>query len=1641
MGGGGTTATAGTGGRWMDSSGASSTWTTTTTTSTKTRPVHDDATAKSDEYDDEEFAMFVAGLRREVAGDHTELWSGFQSLLGRSPDERVPLHRSHDAPSSVDVGSGSDRDKEKKEGGGKKVRMDPRTQRSLTTIHKHLMENGKVKGKFMTSSSQLVNDKRFKKECISKGGRDRVARHARSGEHELSTARYDDGAYEPSCEIRNNPAERARRECHDDDASSQSRPSSTSHPSNEYDVGYDRKDQQKQQRELAKQESWLQSYKEKKNSHLAGRGNTRHKSSPSSSTSVLLSSPINSSNTNNKSLSPFSIKLRRVGRSISGGSDNSDDGVASTASDARQRQSWMEALKMRQKGLRLKQLDTDLCSVDNDESPQEGISATAGKTLWNISPRKKSRISPPTTPKESAAPPWLKVQLRSTPKKPTAEQPSTVQTIVPNGPWNSSSSLPPGSFVLSPVSHASNYPGNAPTSSTLAPLFCVGDIIDLDDLPKRGFPAVEGEAAIFPLKQGARDPSRGGGDVEKFVIVGKTAMVTASAIASPTGGSRKASVTWWCHRCEIRALTLNVEATGANLAHAHGRTPLLFESADVCLDFAQAFYRGPAAPAPAPEKEDDGAGSESIARGSPKNADRGSVTNDLTEDEELLLDRYRKFSQSDRTKLRLTCLSPQGEMQEMEVALSPSSEFLKAGGGIDGEAATKYRTMMKTSVPAEGVDSKVIRALLHEPIAENAVSTFAPVKKDVGVGELNLSLEEEKTASKYRKMLQMGIPPDAVRHKMTTDEIGPAVIAAVLDETKPNEAQDKLNDEEETIAAKYRNMMKMGVPLDGVQHKMTIEGVSAKIMNAVFDVSSKHLDKVDAIQLSSEEEAIAEKYRKMLKMGVPFEGVKHKMDLEDVDMKIVSALLHEASTSSACSDVEGASANPPKKSTKALGPTLSKEEEAIAMTYRNMLKVCIPKEAVRHKMKQEGVSDKIVDAVLGKEGDNGKGSDHASLANANSRKTIAFHWTTSNLAPELLEQSIFGRTELKKRKLVSINPEELDIKKLEELFQKRQNNVTAKKTAGQEENCGDMARLLDLTRANNIAISLKAFNDFTFRSLAETINDIDPDCKIDGERIQFIPNLLPTAKEIQAIKNYKGEDDKLIPAELFFRQLISIKRIDDKVKVMRAMSTFDEHVQEARAGFKILQVVCGQIMNSEKLIQVLEMVLNIGNLMNAGTLDGGVEAFKFESLPKLSQTKSADGKTTILDYIVEAFIKKGDRQSLLLVSEFPDIQESCRLSIGDLMNDMNSLRNNYELCKSELITMKRDQSSNSHTRSMSKKVSDKVDDPRTALFAAIQSRGSKKNGESPSSSSDPRQALLAAIKNKKSADTTETHGESPASDVQYSPGVHRLQRFLNDSKSTLALVEKDQDAAIRACKALALYCGEEGGERSTPSLLQVLSNFAQSLENGVKRYDLRFEAEKRKAAKKEKEQGKENRQNTSFRTPTKMPKLSSFQPHVGVTDKAKVLNTTSTGQGKDPTKAALHTINNGGLHVSNNIPRHDNMASSPRQALLASIKNRRNSLASQRPSDAVSDRIKHIDTNIARQESRVLLVNRMLSEAPASVKQDFLKGVTYKQTSDPLLKKIYETESKEKRDPEAEENWKPVDPRQELFAALRSRKS
>jgi hypothetical protein len=1206
---------------------------------------------------------------------YTQLWSEFQSILGHKPQEHVPLYQLNDDK----VGNSGNDSKKKK----KKIRMDPKTTNTLNTIYKQFQqEDEKIKSssrRFMTNKSQLKNDK-----DIAKQQREEKKIVAATAAAEIAEEKKPKNEDESSTPLRRSRPEHRSNHNH----------TSSSKGENELATFKLRPTPTK-----AKQND-ITSTPNRNPAFNVKLRPTPTKTPPPTESKQEFSTPIQQKSFAvgiTDSISKRSLLKRSSSKSSSGGRSATSPKKDKTNKSPK----WIASLKKKQKFNRLKQMaESNSISVQTQDET-DGI---GGVLLKKVSPRKKLRIAPPPSPeeKEGQVPPWAKVQLRSTPKR---------DELLADTPTNSSvaASSTPKSFT--PTAAATPSSTNKMAATSLPSLCSVGDIIDLDSLPKKLFP--EEAAAVFPLKSKNQND-----ELEQFVIVGTIAIVTASSTSGSSSG-RKVKITWWCHRSAIRTLTLNVEATGATLAHAHGRTPIVFESSDICLDFAQAFYRGPskeAVSAPTPSQSSP-AQKEAPKESSPKETasvndesaeqEVGNTEATLTEAEESLLDEYRKFAESEKPKLRLTCLSPKGE-EVVEVTFSDkafasntatdtaASKTTKESGGSsltneETNLVSKYKKMLAVGLPPpvvrqkmnlEGAPASVVAAVLGDDNNNNNNNTAAD-EKESSVSKTktsDLSEEEEKLVSKYKKMLMVGIPPDAVRHKMVTEGIELKVVAAVLgDDHNKKENESEVSDPRQALLAAINKKGKdndtLTKPSEPVDPRQALfAAIKNKGNDGGSDGSSKSSAPSDPRQalvaamknksaessksnLTEEEKKVAAKYKRMLKMGVPLDAVKHSMTKEGVDSKIAAAVAEEASPEVTASESMPTTPARPKSVPKT-GPVLSEEEEKIAAKYRKMLKLCIPKDAVRHDMRKEGVSDKIVEAIFGKEDANATNTAkmETPATKGKNRKTIALHWTTSNLAPEQLQQSIFARSASKKRKLMSINPEESDIKKLEELFQKKNNANTGQLKTGQSNAGNGMAKLLDIPRANNIAIQLKAFNDFTLRELAETINDLDPESKIVGERIQFIPQLLPTPKELQAIKKYKGESDKLITAELFFQQLLPVKRVEDKVEVMKAMCTFNEHAEEAIAAFKTLEEVCGQIMDSRKLEQVLLMVLNIGNLMNEGTLDGGVEAFKFESLEKLSQTKSADGKTTVLDYIVETFIEKGERDTLFLTSDFPDIQ-------------------------------------------------------------------------------------------------------------------------------------------------------------------------------------------------------------------------------------------------------------------------------------------------------------------------------------------------------------------------------------------------
>lgn len=69
------------------------------------------------------------------------------------------------------------------------------------------------------------------------------------------------------------------------------------------------------------------------------------------------------------------------------------------------------------------------------------------------------------------------------------------------------------------------------------------------------------------------------------------------------------------------------------------------------------------------------------------------------------------------------------------------------------------------------------------------------------------------------------------------------------------------------------------------------------------------------------------------------------------------------------------------------------------------------------------------------------------------------------------------------------------------------------------------------------------------------------------------------------------------------------------------------------------QAACEDLRNSRLFLKLLDAVLKTSNRMNVGTNRGEAKAFKLDTLLKLADVKGADGKTTLLHFVVQEIIR------------------------------------------------------------------------------------------------------------------------------------------------------------------------------------------------------------------------------------------------------------------------------------------------------------------------------------------------------------------------------------------------------------------
>jgi len=160
----------------------------------------------------------------------------------------------------------------------------------------------------------------------------------------------------------------------------------------------------------------------------------------------------------------------------------------------------------------------------------------------------------------------------------------------------------------------------------------------------------------------------------------------------------------------------------------------------------------------------------------------------------------------------------------------------------------------------------------------------------------------------------------------------------------------------------------------------------------------------------------------------------------------------------------------------------------------------------------------------------------------------------------------------------------------------------------------------------------------------------------------------------------EGNDPNMLgAAEQFMWVFGKVPQLADRLKCFKYMVDFEPKKIDLKPDIDTLDKVSAFVKNDKRIAKILEIILHVGNFLNAGNRRLGQAAgFDLETLTKLNDTKTTDNKLTILEVIVEMIKDQNPELLKFDKSELELIDEGARVSLQTLEGDLKNLRKNFD---------------------------------------------------------------------------------------------------------------------------------------------------------------------------------------------------------------------------------------------------------------------------------------------------------------------------------------------------------------------------
>ncbi|KAI4801865.1 hypothetical protein KUCAC02_019733 [Chaenocephalus aceratus] len=236
-------------------------------------------------------------------------------------------------------------------------------------------------------------------------------------------------------------------------------------------------------------------------------------------------------------------------------------------------------------------------------------------------------------------------------------------------------------------------------------------------------------------------------------------------------------------------------------------------------------------------------------------------------------------------------------------------------------------------------------------------------------------------------------------------------------------------------------------------------------------------------------------------------------------------------------------------------------------------------------------------------------------------------------------------------------------------------------------------KLLEGKRSQAVGILISSLH-LEMKDIQQAVLAVDHSV-VDLETIEALYENRAQPEELERIRKHyetsEEEEVKLLDKpEQFLYELSQIPDFAGRAHCIIFQAAFIDGTASIQSKLDTVSSVCKALLESEGVMDVMGLVLALGNHMNGGNRTRGqADGFGLEILPKLKDVKSRDNRISLVDYVVSYYLHNVDENAGTDKSVFPlpepqDVFLAAQVKFDDLNRDLKQFGRDLTRCEKDV---------------------------------------------------------------------------------------------------------------------------------------------------------------------------------------------------------------------------------------------------------------------------------------------------------------------------------------------------------------------